>query len=136
MSIQEKLTNWWAHRRNGPDMPVTLGQHKNPVLHAQEMQEYLECLIQIRNEAERQRVKVQATLRTLQLGRHVSWSGNDYQDVPDLFSLAHVLEFVLSLGKTKLRLIHLNIAVLQRFKREHPEMFKTLPCRANEGEAS
>ena len=117
MSVQERLTNWWAHRRDGPDMPATLVHPNNPVLHAQEMQEYADCLLEVSNAAETQRTRVLRALRALKNGRTDSISSYYNLDhSPELFSLAHVLEFMLALGKCKLRIMHLNIAVVKRFK--------------------
>lgn len=117
---QQTLDRWWLHSRTAPDMPRTLNDERNPVLYAQEMQEYMNCLVTIRDAAEKRRVDIANTLYALRTGnaKVSAYAWNRGETRPQLFSLAHLLQFMVEMGKVHLRMLALSTHVMKRFKQE------------------
>ena len=107
MSHIEKYSDvphgWWLHKRNAPDLPTTIADPRNYVLRMPELQEYADVLSAMKDIIDKQLAKAQHTLK-------VAKNGTDYvvsmfdRHPPQVFTLCHVLDFEVKLGKQRLLL--------------------------------
>ena len=98
---------WWEHKCNAPPMPDSLGHENNAVLSAVELAEYESVLRDMESLVGAEFRRVRFTSETLLKGRLPAFE----QRIPTMFTVSHVLEFVLALGKTALRLTQLTLYV-------------------------
>jgi len=102
---------WWLHVQRAPPLPDTIQDVRNPVLAAQDVQAYADLLAQIMTDASKELIKAKRFLQCVERGPLPLLT----QDPPQVFTLAHVLTFMVKLGKTKLATLHLLNDVTQRY---------------------
>ena len=112
MHLDKLEYDWWKR-----DLPTTLGDKRNYVLIEEELAAYCEVLESFATAIEQERVTAKLLLnviRTKKLGY-----GNH---IPRLFTLAHILEFMLKLAKVKLCVLNfLNDLARRRNEQRSPE---------------
>lgn len=106
---------WWEHKRGNVQLPTTLGHPKNFVLTEEELCHFDIELEQLARETEKLRARVASTLRTRRRGRT-----NYMDEEPTCFTIAHILEFMITHGKAKLGIMNLLVYVAQKRKPDEP----------------
>ena len=92
---------WWRHTRNAPNLPMSIQHKANYVLRMPELQEYADVLLAMKTIIDKQLVEAQYTLRSAERG-HLPFGYRDKD--PQVFTLCHVLDFEVKLGKQRLLL--------------------------------
>lgn len=93
--------DWWKQ-----PLPDTLGDERNFMLTADELKQYASVLAEMKQHIEREEKSVRATVRAIETKR-VLW----YEEQPRPTTLAHVLEFCVTMAKDKLALMHVLLKI-------------------------
>lgn len=100
---------WWEHNRQ--PLPDTLHDPKNFVLHAKEVAQYVEVLAEMKKSVDAAYDAAKRTDKALRLGRVPS-----FEIFPQPITIAHVLEFMCALGKSKLAAMQFLVDVAKAMK--------------------
>jgi hypothetical protein len=99
----ERLTyGWWEPKRGNVLLPRTLGHKNNYVLTHEELAAYDIALVQLHEKVTKERERVAVTLTALRKGRVHRWDLD-----PTCFTIAHILEFMITVGRAKLAVMQL-----------------------------
>lgn len=94
---------WWERKRGNILLPRTLGHKNNYVLTHAELCAYDIELVQAAEWITKERNRVANTLGTLRKGRQMLW----HEENPTCFTIAHILEGMVTLAKFKLGVMNL-----------------------------
>jgi hypothetical protein len=104
---------WWEPTRGNIMLPKTIGQKNNYVLTHEELAAYEFILMEMKERIESEHARVVATLIALRKGKIDHWT----KVMPTCFTVAHILQFMLKIAKSKLAIMELlKWAASQRVK--------------------
>lgn len=109
MHVDKLEYGWWERKRGNGLLPTTIGQKNNYVLTAEEMIEYAQLLDGMAKDLQAQAASARITAKALKTGRVASW-----EPTPVCFTLAHVLELMVTMAKHKLAITQFLLRCSER----------------------
>jgi hypothetical protein len=100
MHVDELEYGWWEIRKRGKELPTTYKDKRNFVMHPSELSEYVAALKELKDRVDAEYERARFTAKVLETGFIMSFE----RRTPTLFTLCHVLEFFVTLAKSKLRM--------------------------------
>lgn len=112
---------WWEHKRGNVLLPEYLGDKRNFLLHAAEIEEYAKVLVAMGETIDKETKAVVFTRNALKTGHVASWETRDPQPI----TIASVLTFHVALAKHRLAMTQLLADVTGRRVKEKEDEKQT-----------